>query len=200
MTPSMSSVRTRASLTIARVGYHLGFAGVTGLGLLLTAAFIVVSSPHAWTWMVDPPPSDARIDAPSLAPLAAMPAGVAPQKPEPTASVLRTVSDVRQIVAQMERAATAQGLPWNQADYKLLEATDAAPGSVEVRLSTKGSYIGLRRFLAELRTMVPGLVLRSFSVTRPTPEASEIEAKLTLGVLLSESADRARPGGLGATR
>jgi len=118
-----------------------------------------------------------------------MPVSTAPPitKNVPRAPTLALPSpvEVPQLLARMQRAATAEGLGWPRADYQVRGATEHVPASLEVRCTLRGAYPKLRRFVAALLQDTPALTLKEFSLSRPNAESEEVEARIAIVVYLA---------------
>lgn len=161
----------------ARVLQLVGWAGVIGIALMLAASAIVAL---AWTRPV------ARVDRvtasdPKLA--SAMPRD-RPSDPPPLR--LPGKGEIPLLVTQIALAANASGLAWPAAEYKVVAATQEKPASLEVRCSLRGTYPKLRAMLARLIEGVPGFSLRELSMSRPSSEVAEVEAKIVMAVFLRD--------------
>jgi len=170
-------VASQMQVLAARVLQLVGWAGVVGVALMLVAAAIVSL---AWTRPV------ARIDRviASESKLAA----AAPRSLTTDLSPLRLPdkSEIPLLVTQIALAANASGLAWPAAEYKLVAATQEKPASLEVRCALRGTYPKVRAMLARLVDGVPGFSLRELSMSRPSSEVAEVEAKIVMAVFLRD--------------
>lgn len=159
----------------ARWRDRVGMAGLLGLALLSAAALlyaaawrehraeVALGATRPWTPMDGPPP-------PSVA------------------TPLPPASDIPLLLTRVQRAALEQGLGWPRADYRINPAADDAPASLEVRCALKAPYLSVRRFVTALLQDMPTLTLREFSLSRPNPQAADVEAKLAIVVYLAAGA------------
>lgn len=182
-------------LMAARVLHPIGWAGCAGLLLLLSAP--------AWLALQARPvpaaaPAVTRVEGARVAP----PALAASQTVAAMAAPLPAADELPLLLTQVQQLVVTQGLEWQSVDYKLLPASDETPAAMEVRCTLKGPYPKLRLVVSRWLTTVPGLALRELSFTRPSSEAPEVEAKLTLVLFMQSSpagpanpaqAARARP-------
>jgi hypothetical protein len=97
------------------------------------------------------------------------------------------------LLTQIQQIAVTHGLAWNAADYKLVQAGEATPATLEVRCNIKGPYPRLRAALTLWLQQVPGLAIRDLALSRPNSDVAEVEAKLQLVVFFRAEPNEARP-------
>lgn len=102
--------------------------------------------------------------------------------------VLPDAADVPKLLSRVERAATAAGLGWPRADYRVNPATDDTPASIEVRCTLKGPYPAVRRFVTALLQDTPTLTLKEFALSRAAADAADVEAKFAIVVYVAGNA------------
>lgn len=160
----------------------IGWEGLAGISLLALALLIFSNearTAHAFAQNVERvTTSDATQD---IFPDDALKAAI----PSPTSSPAYR-GDVAVLISQMEMIAIENGLGWSAADYRILPGTDTSSSSLEVRSRFKGEYPKLRRMLSRILGDVPSAVLRELSLSRANSETAEIDAKLTIAVVLQE--------------
>ena len=166
-------------IAAARAWQSLGWPGAAGSALTLAALAMA-----AVAWRVDSPPplaaptaSDVRAPAvraePTATAIAAAPAG-------------SRRGDVPLLLGRIAEAASASGLGWPAADYRVAPATADRPATLEVRCTLKGGYPALRRMLAQVLSTVPAATLRELSMSRAGSDVAEVEAKLGFVVFLGD--------------
>ncbi|MEO8154062.1 MAG: GspMb/PilO family protein [Rhizobacter sp.] len=161
----------------ARTQQALGWAGLAGVGLLLASLIWL-----ALGWQAHRMPV---LD--ESAALAPAPAAESQRLPAPSIAIdLPRRNEVPLLLTQIQQSVVSQGLAWAAADYKLMPATETAPATLEVRCALKGSYPKLRAVLAQLLRSVPGLTVRDLAMKRVNIDVAEVQATLTLGVLLRD--------------
>ena len=165
-----------ARILVARLHHRLGVAGWLGLALLAAAALL-----FALAWRGH------RQDL-STKPVAPLPA-VPPAAPAAPSLPLPPASDIPLLLTRLQRAAQEQGLGWPRAEYRINPAGDEAPASLEVHCTLKGPYPSLRRFVTALLQDAPTLTFREFSLSRPSPDAVDVEAKLSIQIYLASGAN-----------
>ena len=163
----------------ARTLQFVGWTGVAGVALMLAASAIV-----AVAWTQRPARTDVVIAAPAK-PVQALPGDGAANLPPLQYS---DMSEVPLLVTQIAQAANANGLSWPAAEYRILAATQEKPSSLEVRCVLRGSYPRVRSMLGQLISGVAGFSLRELSMSRPSSEVAEVEAKLVMAVFLRDGA------------
>lgn len=169
-------MRAKLLVIAARVHQRLGAVGLLGIGLLCAAAVTYGSAWHARQQdliaAATPEPA-----APTVRPAA-----------PPARLPLPDGSDIPMLLNRIQRAAVEQGLGWPRADYRINAASAEAPASLEVHCTLKGPYPSLRRFVTALLQDAPALTLREFSLSRPSADVAEVEAKLSIVVYLASEA------------
>ncbi len=175
---------SNAKVLLWRMHQAWGLPGWMGLALCVVAGVIWVQAWH------DLQRSDAMESAPPLAvpavPGAPVEAGNKPMQ-------LPSVSEVPLVLHRLERTAVEQSLGWPRADYRLHAPTDGSPAMLEVKCAFDAPYLHIRRFVSALLLDIPALTLREFSVSRPTAEAGNVQAKLTIVIFLSGDVAEAHP-------
>jgi hypothetical protein len=176
----------RLSIVLARVTAVIGRTGWAGLVLCAAAVAWWVQGwrAHVADEAVARPQTQAVAAGAASEPVAALPL--------PAATLARQ-DDQALLLTQVQQIAVTQGLGWASADYKLVPAGEAVPMSLEVRCVLKGPYPRLRAALAQWLSQVPGLALRDLSMTRPSSEAAEGEARLQLVIFLRSDAPEVKP-------
>lgn len=177
-----------AALKIAfwRLHQWLGVPGLFGMLLLALAG---VTLAQAWRGT-----QRAYAAVPAASPVlraAALPhdGGV-----NASASVqLPTADAVPLLLTRIQRTAAGQGLGWPRADYRVSVANGESPASLQVKCALEGPYPSIRRFITELLHDTPSLTLSEFSVSRPSAEAANVQAKLTVIVYLAGAVAGAQP-------
>jgi Pilus assembly protein, PilO len=168
-------------VALARAHQRLGTPGAMGCVLIVVALVMV-----AIAWRGHQTALAEALRAPldnAAAGRAASPAAM-PIAPR----VLPDAADVPKLLSRIERAATAAGLGWPRADYRVNTATDDTPSGVEVRCTLKGPYPAVRRFVTALLQDTPTLTLKEFALSRATADAAEVEAKFTIVVYVAGNA------------
>jgi hypothetical protein len=169
--------RRPATLVVAALKMHrlLGWHGVLGVVLLLMGAVTLYLAHRD------------HQRGPVVIPEASLPQAIgvaAPELPRPMRIVAPSVDRVPELLTRMQRSATEQGLGWSRADYRLHASTAAAPTRLEVRYEPTGTYLAIRKFVTALLLDNPTLTLREFTLSRPSAEAREVQAKLTIVIYL----------------
>lgn len=162
----------------ARLRQHVGWAGLAGL---LVGALSVAPWLFAWT-------TGQRVAALQETPRKRM-QSVPPAEQLPTSrprSTLRlmTTSDTPLLLTRIERAFTANGLPWASAEYAAYGAQGDVPARLEVRFAAKAAYPALRASIGDLLGSVPGATFRELAFSRPSSTAAEVEARMLIVVHL----------------
>lgn len=173
---------TRAAVSVLKIALwrvHQGW-GMPGWAGLLLWTFACVTMAEAWRDVE-------KFEAVDRATPVALP--LARPTPTETGSSTRmqlpSVSEVPMLLSRLERTAIEKSLGWPRADYRLHAATEASPASLEVRCTFDAPYLQVRRFVTALLSDNPALTLRDFSVSRPSAEAGNVQAKLTLVIFLA---------------
>lgn len=183
MSVATSQLLWRARVLLARAQQRVGWAGVAGIALMLSAltvVFLAGSSRPILPIQVDQP----GVAAPQV--VAPPPAAQIAQIPQ----VLPSRADAMRLLEEIQRVAVANGLGWPAADYRFVAATADKPPSLEVLCALKGPYLQLRRMLTQLLRTVPAFTLRELSISRPASDSVNIEAKLVMVAFLRDEADR----------
>lgn len=179
-TSTVALQRLRA--TLARMYQLIGWAGFTGIALLVAASVVTAlawSANEAFVEGQARRPGVVRQSTPSVAQRDAT-AVITPDLP--------AASEVPLLLTQIKYAATGGGLEWRAADYRITTATPAQPASLEVRCTLKGPYPNVRGMLAQLKRSIPGFTIREFAASRPNADVAEVETKLVLAVFLQDGA------------
>lgn len=165
----------------ARTRQRIGWAGITGVLVIVLAAVLVSLS---WS-------AQRRFDqtrSQTFATVSPHRVATAPSTPARPAGIpmgeLARAADIPLLLTQMEQAALSHGLEWRTAEYRVTPATPTQPGSLEVRCSLKGPYPKLRATLVQLIEAIPAFSIREFGVSRPNADVPDVEAKLVLAVFL----------------
>lgn len=166
-------------LLAARMLQLVGWAGVAGIALMLTASAITAL---AWAQR------SARVE--SVADAAPHPdqAVTQNQLAERPTLALSEKSEVPLLVTQIAQTANANGLTWPAAEYRIVAATQEKPASLEIRCVLRGSYPKVRSMLAQLINAIPGFSVRELSMSRASSEVAQVEAKLVMAVFLRDEA------------
>jgi Pilus assembly protein, PilO len=183
--PSVSAIATPATralrVMLARSHQRLGTHGLLGCALLLLALAVL-----SLGWRKHQSALNAAAQLPEVAVVAA---STGPALSPPAERLLPDASELPRLLSRIERAATAAGLGWPRADYRVSTATDDTPASVEVRCTLKGPYPAMRRFVTALLQDTPTLTLKEFALSRAGADVADLEAKLAIVVYLgSDSA------------
>ena len=72
-----------------------------------------------------------------------------------------------------------------EADYRVIAATQDTPASLEVRCTLKGPYPAVRTFVTALLQDTPALTLKEFALSRASADVTDVEAKLAVVVYLA---------------
>jgi hypothetical protein len=175
---------SKAKVLLWRLHQALSYPGWIGLALCALAGVIWL---QAWRDL-------RRSDLVERGmPLAAPVALGAPVEAGPKPVQLPLVSEVPLLLQRLERTAVEHSLGWPRADYRLHAPTDGAPAMLEVKCAFDAPYLHIRRFVSALLLDIPALTLREFSVSRPSAEAGNVQAKLTIVVFLSGDVMEAHP-------
>ena len=163
----------------ARTRQLIGWAGLGGLALMLTASLVFGLAFMARSTIPTGLPAPAVVDSdiPTTA------AG-APEAAPRTGPDLARPGDVPKLLRQLERIAVESGLGWAAADYRITPLSSTQTTGLEVRSTFKGPYPKLRSMVANVLGEVPASTLREFSVTRASSEQVDVEARLVFAVLL----------------
>lgn len=162
----------------ARTRQLIGWAGLAGLALMLTASLV-----FGLAFMAQ---STIPTGLPALAVDSDIPttAAGAPEAGPRTVPDLARPGDVPKLLRQLERIAVENGLGWAAADYRITPLSSTQTTGLEVRSTFKGPYPKLRSMVAKVLREVPASTLREFSVTRASSEQVDVEARLVFAVLL----------------
>ena len=180
-TATMVSLQ-RVRVVLARTQQLIGWAGITGVALLVAASIVA-----ALAWSTHKAFREAQAARPAVARELALP--IAPH--DTTAAVtpeLPPASEIPLLLTQLKYAAAGNGLEWRAADYRIIAATPTQPASLEVRCSLKGPYPKLRGMLVQLMRAIPTFTIREFAASRPNADIAEVETKLVLAVFLGDGA------------
>jgi Tfp pilus assembly protein PilO len=89
-------------------------------------------------------------------------------------------------IGQLYAAAASQGIPTDQADYHLDNDRDLKLTRYNIVLPAKGSYVQIRKFVAQALNDIPSLSLDSIAFSRQKVEDTSIEAQLNFTLYLGE--------------
>ena len=180
LNPRLAKRRLVARIRMARVLQVIGWSGVAGLLMLLASAGIAYGA-----WMKR---AEAKVSLQELRLAQSAPVAVAqPDLPAmPVLPKLPRHDDIPLILTRMERAASANGLPWAAADYRLVPATGAEATALEVTFGFKAPYPKVRAMLADLIGSVPAMAVREMSMTRSSVESADVDAKFTVAIFLAD--------------
>lgn len=183
MTTTSARVMWATQVLLGRAHHQLGWAGLTGVLLIVAAAGLLLGGQPAdpMSTVLDPTLAARALPDPELP--------AQPARSMPDNVMLLPLTDASHVVMTIRQAAVANGLGWPAAEYRVAAATPGKPASLEVRCTLKGPYLGVRRMLTALTGEIPGFVLRELSFSRPTPDAAHIEASLTMAVYLLGEVD-----------
>jgi len=188
MEPSLTLIAAeppRVRIVFARLLQTIGWAGISGLALLVAAAAIAQA---VWTKRGELAVSLATMPSPSSATRTAV--GPVPQQP---LLKLPTRSDVPLLLTRIERAVTESGLPWTSGDYRLIPASDRQVAALEVRCAFKAPYPKLRAMLTQVIGSVPAVTFREMSFSRANVDSADVDARLAIVVFLADDAGSAQP-------
>jgi Tfp pilus assembly protein PilO len=87
-------------------------------------------------------------------------------------------------MARLYSAAASQGLSLDQGDYHLSNHRDAKLARYNIVLPVKGSYMQIRKFVAQALTDIPNLSLDSITFNRQKIEDASVEAQLNFTLYL----------------
>lgn len=93
-----------------------------------------------------------------------------------------------EILRALAARATANGLGWPMASYRVLPATENLPPAYEVHCTLKGSYPAIRRFVVVTLSGPPPAALREFTLGRAGADSADVEAHLTFAFFLRPDA------------
>lgn len=180
LNPRLAERRVVARIRVARVLQVIGWSGVAGLLMLLASAGIASS---AWTKR-----GEAMVILEELRVAQSAPVAVAQPDLQamPVLPKLPRHDDIPLILTRMERAASANGLPWAAADYRLVPAAGAEAPVLEVSFGFKAPYPKVRAMLADLIGSVPAMAVREMSMTRSSIETADVDAKFTVAIFLAD--------------
>lgn len=170
--------RPHLKIVAARALQEIGWAGCLGCALCAVAALAALEARELRATSAQRTQS---VAAPLRAPTAE------PQTHGAEVRVARR-DDVPLLLARIERAATASGLPWSAADYRIVPATDRQSAVLEVRCAFKAPYPRLRSLLSELVATLPAMTFREMTFSRPRVELPEVDAKFAIAVFLVDDA------------
>jgi hypothetical protein len=174
--PLSLAVRVWAARSFAA----LGWTGTVGLALLLLSAGAHCGFKYGLS-----SPGISSVDV--KPPRAMVSAAVADAKTPPIeAPDLPLRSDVPRVLKQIRLSLNKAGLNWPQANYRFSSLSSDELALVEVNTTLKGSYAQLRQALAGTMNQVPALAMRELSLSRPSSDTAEVEAKIKWVVFLSD--------------
>ncbi len=106
------------------------------------------------------------------------------------AAFYERLADARQapeIASQLHATARAAGLTLERGDYR--PAADASGKFVryQIVLPVNGSYLQIRRFLADALLGMPGLALDAISFRREDAQSAQLQAQLRFTAFLRNS-------------
>lgn len=166
---------------LARAQQTIGWAGLGGLALVAAAALV-----FGLAWAARSAAAVDRLLPPAEITKESAVSDAGADAVQVAAADLAPLRDVPLLLTQMERIAVTNGLGWIAADYRITPATDSQPSSLEARSNFKGPYPKLRSMLKQILHNVPASTLREFSLSRPSSDSLDVEAKLTIAVLLED--------------
>jgi hypothetical protein len=170
---------------IARATQMFGLIGWVGLGLCALSILW-----FAGLWHVH----KAELAALAIAPVREMPTpSQATTSVPPPRPALARQKEHALLLTQVQQVAVSQGLAWTAADYKLVPASESVPMALEIRCTLKGPYPRLRATLVQWLQGVPALAIRDLSMSRPSSDVLEVEAKLQIVIFMSSDATEAKP-------
>jgi hypothetical protein len=172
------SIWRRCQVAAARVHVSIGWSGLAGLALLLTA-FAVGLVHHVDALHPE------HNSAPEIVPRA-IPAVGLPEA-DTQGAVLPRLAELPLLLTQLEYAALAQHLGWHQGQYRLIPTTAELPALVEVRLTLNGPYPRVRQFLGTVLHDLPNLGIKAFSIGRATSDLAEVEAQMSLVLFVKDT-------------
>lgn len=180
----------RLRVAAGRAQYSLGWAGMAGVALLAAAAMT-----GTWLCLHPLPLLGERSASPSL------PAVEPPVQSASGSDKLPPADDIPLILTRIQRTAVEHGLGWPRADYRVNPATDDSPASLDVHCVLKGPYPQLRAFVTAVLLDAPSSTLKEFNLSRPSAEAADVEAKLSIVVYVRSATSASPAAGLpGAAR
>lgn len=184
MTLAKMPVFRSLQVRFARAEQAIGKAGLCGVALMVVALVVVGL---AWSERsradLAPSAADSGVDL-VRAPVASQANPPFAAEPEPELAV---VGDVPLLLTQVKQIALGNGLGWTAADYRITPATDTQPASLEIRSTFKASYPRLRKMLSQILREVPASTVRELNMSRPSSDIAEVDAKLTIAVLLQDA-------------
>lgn len=162
---------------------RIGYPGLIGIALLGVSAVVLGV---AWVEHAKDPQrkATAHVAVAMSAASAGLPVDTAVVRDQPLRLPPR--SDISGLLARVQRSALDQGLGWTRAEYRTIAASQEAPAAIEIRCVLKGAYPSLRQFVTALLLDTPTLTLREFALSRSTPEAAEVEAKLGIVIYVAD--------------
>lgn len=89
----------------------------------------------------------------------------------------------------LSKSADANGIPFNQGDYRYVLEKDARHGRYLVDLSLQGSYPALRGFLAETLNTMPFTAVEELNIARADIANESVEAQLRLALYFARSTE-----------
>lgn len=102
----------------------------------------------------------------------------AAQRLEAFRAHFRTGQAIPELLAALHRAALAEGLALERADYRLIDEGAGPLMRYELVLPVSGPYPGLRRFIDRALAQLPVLALDQVSFERPTIAEARVQARL----------------------
>jgi hypothetical protein len=107
------------------------------------------------------------------------------QRRERFYNALPATTEVTQYVERIYAAANAEKLSLMHGEYTGADLPTADLVRYKITLPLKGSYAQVRRFIAESKKTVPGLVLDDVAVSRPNIGEAQVEARVQLSLFLA---------------
>lgn len=179
MTPGVRASAAILKIAFWRLHQACGTPGVIGLVLWALAGLTLAQAWH----------DEQRTEVAVRSTQAVLPAAHAASPSHgdsaSTRMQLPSVGEVPLLLTRLQRTAVEHSLGWPRADYRLTAPTDASPASLEVKCTLEAPYPNIRRFITALLQDTPALTLRDFSLSRPSADAGNVQAKLTLVIFLA---------------
>ena len=167
-----------AQIVAARVYARLGWAGCTGLILV-----IISLAALAWLHHI----RHLHVTAASHGAISEeVVKGAVPEPVRITPPSLPRSADSVQLLKRIKEVVQANGLSWPQADYRITPLSDEGLSTLEIRTTIKGPYPKLRKLMATLLDKEPALALRELTLSRPNGDTPEVEAKIRWVVFLAD--------------
>lgn len=178
-------LRYLLTVRIARATQIFGFIGWVGLGLSVLSVVWFASLWHA---------READLAASAITLVHDVPV---PSQPTPSVVPARLAlarqDEQALLLTQVQQVAVSQGLAWTAAEYKLVPASESVPMALEIRCTLRGPYPRLRATLVQWLQGVPALAVRDLSMSRPSSDVAEVEAKLQIVIFMRSGAPETKP-------